>query len=132
MCSAKLIVETTQSTNQESQDYPLIVKLLSKLRALRGVWVRLQKCWLRVICFKGLSACQHNGRCNHTYNYHLWYDADVIQAFNSCIFSLCSLSGKFLFINHLTFCACSGLNCICRSYSPISLLRNSNLNTDAS
>lgn len=52
------------------------------------------------------------------HNYHLRCDADVIQALNSCVFSLCSLFGKFLFKNHLTLCACSGLNCVCRSYSP--------------
>ena len=45
-------------------------------------------------------------------------DADVIQALNFCIVSLCSLFGKVLFKNHLTLCACSGLNCVCRSYSP--------------
>ena len=35
--SAKLKAEITQSTDQEFQDYHLIVDLLTKLRALRGV-----------------------------------------------------------------------------------------------
>lgn len=42
---------------------------------------------------------------------------NLIQPLHSYILCYCSLFGKFLSIDQLTFCTCTGLNCFCWSYS---------------